>query len=265
MGPGLPEPPGVLPSFSLAGRCALVTGASGGLGEHFAKLLSAAGARVWLAARRVERLRALECRLRAQQAQADSVAIDVTCAQSVAQAFDAMAAHDCVPDLVVNNAGIGLGTPALETPEHDWDRVVDTNLKGAWLVATESARRLVAAGLGGSIVNVASILGQRVQPAVAPYAASKAGLVHLTRALALEWARHGIRVNALCPGYIVTDINRDFLNSEPGDRLRRRIPQRRFGRACDLDGPLLLLASDAGRYMTGAVVAADGGHLVSGL
>jgi len=260
-----PAPMAVLPSFSLQGRCALVTGASGGLGEHFARVLSAAGARVWMAARRVDRLRALECQLRAQHAQVDSVALDVTRGDSVADAFDAIAAHGCVPDLVVNNAGIGLGTLAIETSEHDWDQVVDTNLKGAWLVATEAARRLVAAGLPGSIVNIASILGGRVQPAVAPYAASKAGLVHLTRALALEWARHGIRVNALCPGYIVSDINREFLSSEPGEQLRRRIPQRRFGEACDLDGPLLLLASDAGRYMTGAVVAADGGHLVSGL
>ncbi len=264
MAPGFPEPV-ALPSLSLAGRCALVTGASSGLGEHFAQLLSAAGARVWLAARRVDRLRVLEGALRARQAQADSVALDVACVDSVAGAFDAMAAQGCVPDLVVNNAGIGLGTPALETTEHDWDQVVDTNLKGAWLVATEAARRLVAAGRPGSIVNIASILGERVQPAVAPYAASKAGLLHLTKALALEWARHRIRVNALCPGYIVTDINREFLASEPGEQLRKRIPQRRFGDACDLDGPLLLLASDAGRYMTGAVVAADGGHLVSGL
>lgn len=254
-----------LPSFSLHGRCALVTGASSGLGEHFAQVLAAASARVWLGARRADRLHALQCQLRERGARAECVALDVTRSEAVTAAFDAMAAVGCVPDLVVNNAGIGLGTPALQTSEPDWDQVVDTNLKGAWLVATEAARRLVAAGCPGSIVNIASILGERVQPAVAPYAASKAGLVHLTKALALEWARHGIRVNALCPGYIVTDINRDFLQSEPGEQLRKRIPQRRFGEPADLDGPLLLLASDAGRYLTGAVLAADGGHLVSGL
>jgi NAD(P)-dependent dehydrogenase (short-subunit alcohol dehydrogenase family) len=254
-----------LPSFSLQGRCALVTGASSGLGAHFAELLAAAGAQVWLAARRTDRLQSLQAELRARGARADSVALDVTRADAVATAFDAMAAAGAVPDIVVNNAGIGLGTLALDTSESDWDQVVDTNLKGAWLVATEAARRLVAAGRPGSIVNIASILGERVGAAVAPYAASKAGLVHLTKALALEWARHGIRVNALAPGYIVTDINREFLASEPGDKLRKRIPQRRFGEPGDLDGPLLLLASDAGRYMTGAVLAADGGHLVSGL
>jgi NAD(P)-dependent dehydrogenase (short-subunit alcohol dehydrogenase family) len=251
--------------FSLAGRCALVTGASAGLGAHFVQVLADAGARVWLAARRTDRLHALESNLSAGGARASSIALDVTHAASVVAAFDAMAAQDALPDIVVNNAGVGLGSAALETSESDWDQVVDTNLKGAWLVATEAARRLVVAGRPGSVVNIASILGERVGALVAPYAASKAGLVQLTKALALEWARHGIRVNALCPGYIATDINRDFLASEAGDRMRKRIPQRRFGEARDLDGPLLLLASDAGRYMTGAVLAADGGHLVSGL
>jgi NAD(P)-dependent dehydrogenase (short-subunit alcohol dehydrogenase family) len=232
---------------------------------HFASVLAAAGARVWLAARRTDRLQAVQERLTQQGARADTIALDVTRADAVAAAFDAMAAGGALPDVVINNAGVGLGTPALETSEQDWDQVVDTNLKGAWLVATEAARRLVAFGRRGSIVNIASILGERVGAQVAPYAASKAGLVHLTRALALEWARHGIRVNALGPGYIATDINREFLASEHGEKMRRRIPQRRFGEARDLDGPLLLLASDAGDYMTGAFVAADGGHLVSGL
>jgi len=251
--------------FSLQGRCALVTGASSGLGAHFAALLANAGAQVWLAARRTDRLQSLQADLRERGGRADCVALDVTRADAVADAFDQMAAAGAIPDIVVNNAGIGLGTLALETSEADWDSVVDTNLKGAWLVATEAARRLVSAGKPGSIVNIASILGERVGMAVAPYAASKAGLVHLTKALALEWARHGIRVNALAPGYVVTDINREFLGSEMGDKLRKRIPQRRFGEPRDLDGPLLLLASDAGRYMTGSVLAADGGHLVSGL
>jgi NAD(P)-dependent dehydrogenase (short-subunit alcohol dehydrogenase family) len=251
--------------FCLQGRTALVTGASSGLGAHFAGVLSAAGAQVWLAARRTDRLQTLQNQLRETGANAHSVALDVTDAGSVSAAFAALAAQGATPDIVINNAGVGGGGLALETSESGWDEVVDTNLKGAWLVATEAARRMVAAKHGGSIVNVASILGERVGMAVAPYAASKAGLLQLTRALALEWARHGIRVNALAPGYIVTDINRDFLASEHGGKMRQRIPQRRFGEARDLDGPLLLLASDAGRYMTGAMVAADGGHLVSGL
>ncbi|RYZ12879.1 MAG: SDR family oxidoreductase, partial [Comamonadaceae bacterium] len=182
-----------------------------------------------------------------------------------AAAFDTMAAAGCVADVVINNAGVGGGGLALATDEAGWDQVLDTNLKGAWLVATEAARRLVAARRPGSIVNVASILGLRVGGGVAPYAASKAGLVQLTKALALEWARHGVRVNALAPGYVVTDINRDHLDSELGRKMLGRIPQRRWGEQVDLDGPLLLLASDAGRYMTGSVVAVDGGHLVSGL
>jgi NAD(P)-dependent dehydrogenase (short-subunit alcohol dehydrogenase family) len=251
--------------FSLAGRSALVTGASAGLGTHFAQVLAAAGAQVWLAARRVDRLQALQSGMRGRGARAECIALDVTDAASVRNAFDTMAAAGSLPDIVINNAGVGLGTPALATSEEDWDQVLDTNLKGAWLVATEAARRLVALERKGSIVNIASILGERVGAFVAPYAASKAGLIQLTKALALEWARHGIRVNALCPGYVATDINRDFLASEEGDRMRKRIPQRRFGEARDLDGPLLLLASDAGRYVTGAVLAADGGHLVSGL
>ncbi|TFZ02711.1 SDR family oxidoreductase [Ramlibacter henchirensis] len=255
----------VFAPFSLAGRCALVTGASSGLGAHFAGVLADAGAQVWLAARRTDRVQALVASLRQRGARAQGVELDVTRSISVAAAFDAMATAGTQPDIVINNAGVGLGTPALETSEGDWDDVVDTNLKGAWLVATEASRRLVAANRAGSIVNIASILGERVGAFVAPYAASKAGLIQLTKALALEWARHGIRVNALAPGYIATDINREFLASEAGDRMRKRIPQRRFGEARDLDGPLLLLASDAGRYMTGAVVAADGGHLVSGL
>ncbi|HDR2979373.1 TPA: SDR family NAD(P)-dependent oxidoreductase, partial [Pseudomonas aeruginosa] len=149
--------------------------------------------------------------------------------------------------------------------DQSWDRVLDTNLKGAWAVAQESARRMVAAGKGGSLINVTSILASRVAGAVGPYLAAKAGLAHLTRAMALELARHGIRVNALAPGYVMTDLNEAFLASEAGDKLRSRIPSRRFSVPADLDGALLLLASDAGRAMSGAEIVVDGGHLCSSL
>jgi NAD(P)-dependent dehydrogenase (short-subunit alcohol dehydrogenase family) len=169
------------------------------------------------------------------------------------------------PDVLVNNAGVTITKPLLQQTEEDWDKVIDTNLKGGWLVAQEAARRMVAAGKGGSLINVASILGERVAGGVAPYAISKAGLVQATKTLALELARYDIRVNALLPGYIITDLNRDFLSSDAGEKLRARIPTRRFGTPDDLAGPLLLLASEAGRHMTGATVEVDGGHLVSSL
>ena len=216
----------VLNQFRLDGRVVLVTGASSGLGTHFAQLLASVGARVAVAARRADKL----------QAVVDGI-----------------------------TAAGGQARPLLEQTEEDFDQVLDTNLKGCWLVATEAARRMVAAGQGGSIVNVASILGERVAGGVAPYAISKAGVVQATKAMALELARHRIRVNALLPGYVVTDLNRDFLTSEAGDKLRSRIPSRRFGEMTDLDGPLLLLASDAGAAMSGATVAVDGAHLVSSL
>jgi NAD(P)-dependent dehydrogenase (short-subunit alcohol dehydrogenase family) len=179
--------------------------------------------------------------------------------------FDEIAARTGTADVIVNNAGVAITRAVLEQSESDWDTVLDTNLKGAWLVAQEGARRMIDAGLPGVIVNIASITGERVAGGVAPYCASKAGLIHLTRAMALELARSRIRVNALAPGYVQTELNREFLASEAGERLKARIPQRRFGRPEDLAGPLLLLASEAGAYMTGSVVFADGGHLVSTL
>ncbi len=191
--------------------------------------------------------------------------LDVTDRDSVKQAFDAIEAGPGIADIIVNNAGVAVSRPLLQQTEADWDSVVDTNLKGAWLVAQEAARRLVAAKRPGSIVNIASITGERVAGGVVGYCASKAGVIHLTRAMALELARHEIRVNALAPGYVQTELNRDFLVSEAGERLRSRIPQRRFGPAEELDGALLLLASDAGSYITGSVLVADGGHLVSSL
>jgi NAD(P)-dependent dehydrogenase (short-subunit alcohol dehydrogenase family) len=166
---------------------------------------------------------------------------------------------------VVNNSGVASTQAALDLDPADWDRILDTNTKGAWLVARAAARRLIDAGRGGSIVNIASIAGLRVAGRLAPYAASKAALLQLTKALALEWARYGIRVNAIAPGYVETDLNRDFLASDAGKAITARIPQRRVGRPEDLDGALLLLASDASAYMTGSTIVVDGGHLQSTL
>ena len=251
--------------FDLEGKVALVTGASSGLGVHFARTLASAGASVAIAARRAERLAALQAELQAGGAKAVAVSLDVQSGEAVRAAFDAAEAALGALDIVVNNAGISIVKPALVMPEEDWDAVVDTNLRGAWLVAQAAAQRWVGAKRPGSIVNIASILGLRTIGQVAPYNASKAGLIHLTRALAMEWARHGIRVNAICPGYIETEMNSDFWRTDGGKRLIERIPQRRIGQPEHLDGALLLLASEAGAFMTGSVITVDGGHTVSSL
>lgn len=253
-----------LNSFRLDGRIVLITGASSGLGMHFATLLATAGARVAVAARRADKLLSVVDSITQAGGEARALSLDVTDGASVRQCFDELASWGA-PDVLVNNAGVTVTRPLLEQTEADFDSVLDTNLKGNWLVATEAARRMVAAGQGGSIINVASILGERVAGGVAPYAISKAGVIQATKAMALELARHRIRVNALLPGYVVTDLNQDFLHSDAGDKLRVRIPSRRFGEMTDLDGPLLLLASDAGAAMSGSTVAVDGAHLVSSL
>ncbi|QCO01688.1 SDR family NAD(P)-dependent oxidoreductase [Azospirillum argentinense] len=252
-------------TLTLTNRTALVTGASAGLGRHFAGVLAAAGARVALAARRRESLDAAVSEIEAAGGQAIAVPLDVTNAASVRNGVREAAGAFGGLDILVNNAGATVAKPALDYAEEEWDRVIDTNLKGAFLTAQETARVMREQGRGGSIVNIASILGLRVAGHVVAYTASKAGLVQMTQALALEWARYGIRVNALAPGYMETDLNRDFLATDAGQALIRRVPQRRLGRLADLDGPLLLLCSDASAYMTGAVVPVDGGHLVSTL
>lgn len=243
---------------------ALVTGASSGLGAHFARMLAARGYHVVLAARRADALAAARTEIEAAGGKVDVVTLDVSDETSIQSAFEQMDESGLQLDVVINNAGISDAKPAMDITAAEWDRVIDTNLRGVFLVAQAAARRMKD-GRGGSIVNIASILGHRVAGAVASYTASKAGVVRLTEALALEWARYGIRVNALCPGYIGTDLNRDFFDSDAGKALIRRIPQRRLGKPEDLDGALLLLASDAGRYITGASLSVDGGHLVSSL
>jgi hypothetical protein len=244
----------------LAGRRALVTGASGGFGAHFAQVLASAGATVILAARRMNVLESIAAEIAAGGGRAMTLMLDVDHAESVRAALSAAGRID----ILVNNAGITNTKPALDQTEEDWDRIIDTNLKGAWRVAVEAARHMKGTG-GGTIINVASILGLRQAGHVGPYAVSKAALLQLTKQLALELARYEIRVNALAPGYFATDLNRDFFASDAGSALIKRIPQRRLGNLKDLDGPLLLLASEASRFMTGAVIAVDGGHLVSQL
>ena len=256
------ESPGNL--FRLDGRTALVTGASGGLGRHFALVLAAAGASVAVAARRAELLEGVAAEIVAAGAAAAAVALDVTDGAAIKAAFDDAEKALGPIDVLINNAGVALTKPALETEEADWDHVLDTNLKGAWMVAREAARRMADAD-GGTIVNLGSIVAERVAGGLSAYAASKAGLIQLTRVLAVELARHSIRVNALAPGYIETDINREYFTTDAGQRMIKRIPQRRVGRLGDLDGPLLLLASGASAFMTGSVITVDGGHTVNAL
>lgn len=246
--------------YDLTGRTALVTGASSGLGVHFARVLAAHGADVAVAARRAEKVSALAEEIVAAGGKAEALRLDVTDAASVSEAFDGRRF-----DIVVNNAGIAFNGPALATPEADWRQVIDTDLTGVFLVSQAAATAMAADEQGGSIINIASILGKRVAGGLSAYAAAKAAVVQLTRAHALEWARHGIRVNAICPGYIETDINREFFATEAGQKLVRRIPMRRLGQMEDLSAPLLLLASDHGRFMTGSELVVDGGHLVTSL
>jgi NAD(P)-dependent dehydrogenase (short-subunit alcohol dehydrogenase family) len=249
----------------LSGKVALVTGASSGIGAHVARTLAAAGARVAVAARRRERLSEVVDAIAVAGGKAAAVRMDVTDARSIEHGFEQAQCELGAIDVLVNNAGIAIPKAALDVSAGEWDDVLAVNLRGPFLVAQNFARRVVERKGSGTIVNVGSIMGERVAGLVSSYAASKAALLQLTRALALEWARYGIRVNAIAPGYIETDINKGFFATPAGEAMMKRIPQRRLGRLEDLDGTVLLLCSDASAYMTGAIVAIDGGHLVSAL
>jgi len=251
--------------FEVNDQHILVTGGSSGFGRHFARFLASNGAKVTLAARRAEGLGSAVAEINAAGGKAQSVVLDVTLVDRIHGGMEQAEAAYGPIQAVVNNAGVTATKPALDQDERAWDKVVDTNLKGVWLVAQAAAKRMIENKVRGSIVNIASILGMRVAGAVAPYAVSKAGVIQMTKALALEWARYDIRVNALAPGYFATELNDEFFETESGKALIKRVPQRRLGQLGELDGPLLLLISNAGSFMTGSVVVVDGGHLVSGL
>ncbi len=241
----------------LKGKTVLITGASSGLGLHFSRVLHREGANIILTARRKDRLDRIAESLDGAQ----TFELDLCNSKSIDHVFEQISSID----VLINNAGITETKPALEISEHDWDRILDTNLKGAWLASQRAAALMKTAGKSGAIVNIASIVGQRVARNLLSYAVSKSALIHLTKALALEWARDQIRVNALAPGYIETDLNREFLQSAAGKTMIKRIPMQRTGQLEDLDQPLLLLCGEGGKFMTGSVLVVDGGHLVNSL
>lgn len=255
-------------SIDLSGRVALVTGASGGLGAQFAKVLSAAGAGVVLAARRVERLKTLRAELEAADGDAHVVGLDVTDIASIRAAV-AHAETEMGPiDILVNNSGVGATQKLTEVTPEDYDHVMNTNTRGAFFVAQEVAKRMIARSkgeapgtfTGGRIVNIASMAGLQVMPQIGVYCMSKAAVVHMTRAMALEWGRYGINVNAICPGYIDTEINHHVWQTEAGQKMVQAMPRKRVGQPRDLDAVLMMLCANESHFVNGAVISVDDGQ-----
>lgn len=251
--------------FRLDGKLALVTGAGSGLGRQFAMTLAEAGASVALAARRREKLEETAEQVRSAGGSAVCLDLDVTDTDSIHTCFAELNDVAGAPDIVVNNAGIARQAYLVDMQEKDWDDVIDTNLKGVFLVAQSAARAMIANDKPGSIINIASVLGLRVSKALASYIAAKSGVIHLTRSMALELSRYRIRVNALAPGYFITEINQDQFDQGAGELVAQRVPMGRVGELPEIGGPMLLLASEAGSYMTGSVVTVDGGHVCNSL
>lgn len=248
--------------FDLTGRVALVTGASGGLGLRFAEVLAENGAAVALVARRADRLKEAKAKIEKAGGRAVAIEADVLDRTAMIRAFDQAEAAFGTVTCLVNNAGVAHSTRAIDLSEDEWRRIVGTNLDAVFFWAQEGARRMLAANKKGAIVNVASVLGFGVSKGTVAYATAKAGVIQMTKALGLELAFKGVRVNAIAPGWFVTDINRDYLTG-PGAGLTRDIPVGRFGQDGDLDGALLLLVSDAGAYIAGATIVVDGGQMVA--
>lgn len=249
--------------FSLKDRVALVTGASSGLGIQFAKALADNGAAVALVARRVERLEDVKMAIEAAGGRAIAIEADVTDPAAIKRAFDVAEQAFGTVTILVNNAGVAQSsTRAVEVPPEEWRRVLSVDLDAVFYWAQEAARRMLAAGKPGAIVNIASVLGLGVSKGTAAYAVAKAAVIQTTKALSVELAFKGVRVNAIAPGWFVTEINDAYLMSEAGSALKREIPMGRFGATGDLDGALLLLVSGAGSYITGATIVVDGGQVV---
>ncbi len=253
--------------IDLSGRVALVTGASGGLGAQFARTLARAGAAVVLAARRIERLKALRAEIEAEGGDAHVVALDVTDTDSIKSAVAHAETETGTLDILVNNSGVSVSGRLVDVSPEDYDHMMDTNVRGAFFVAQEVARRMIARSrgaapgtfTGGRIVNIASMAGLRVLPQIGVYCASKAALVQMTRAMALEWGRFGINVNAICPGYIDTEINHHHWQTEAGQKLVQMLPRKRVGQPRDLDAVLMMLCANESHFVNGAIVAADDG------
>jgi NAD(P)-dependent dehydrogenase (short-subunit alcohol dehydrogenase family) len=246
--------------FDVTGKVALVTGASSGLGRRFALVLAKAGAKVGVAARRADKLADVVREIESFDGRAVPIPLDVTDPASVRAAVAAAETELGPIGVLVNGAGVIVVKPLLDHTVEEWDRVLDTDLKGVWLMSQEVARHMVRLGHGGSIINIASMLGLTAQPRRPSYCAAKAGVIHLSRAMAVELAPHKIRVNAIAPGFFDSEMTHDYLVSNAGQAMAARIPMKRTGAADELDGALLLLASDASSYMTGAVLTVDGGH-----